>query len=52
MLVHPLSALCSSAHAWDLVGVVFKVELVDFILIITNFLQIKIDFDARVVVEK
>ena len=28
MLVHPLSALLSSAHAWDLVGVVFKVELV------------------------
>ena len=28
MLVHPLSALCGSAHAWDLVGVVFKVELV------------------------
>ena len=28
MLVHPFSALLSSAHAWDLVGVVFKVELV------------------------
>ena len=28
MLVHPLSALLSSAHAWDLVGVVLKVELV------------------------
>ena len=28
MLVHPLSALLSSAHAWNLVGVVFKAELV------------------------
>ena len=28
MLVHPFSALLSSAHAWDLVGVVLKVELV------------------------
>ena len=28
MLVHPFSALLSSTHAWDLVGVVLKVELV------------------------